>query len=220
MPTLLYINTAEKQLEIALSVKEQLFVWNSKVEISSQAQMINIAIEDLLIQAEKSLKDLNAIVICGGPGSYTGLRVGLSTAKGICFALNLPLLMISSLELSLISSYNVKNTNEVVLTLKEARAEEAFIRISKGSETLFMNHVYHKDLLDLEHEFQFTSIFAKEVPDNMAHLTIQDIKNTNWEAWRLWAINKYQSQSFENLAYVEPYYLKDVYITTSKKKLF
>ncbi|HZH88622.1 MAG TPA: tRNA (adenosine(37)-N6)-threonylcarbamoyltransferase complex dimerization subunit type 1 TsaB, partial [Chitinophagaceae bacterium] len=113
MPTLLYINTAEKQLEIALSVKEQLFVWNSKVEISSQAQMINIAIEDLLIQAEKSLKDLNAIVICGGPGSYTGLRVGLSTAKGICFALNLPLLMISSLELSLISSYNVKNTNEV-----------------------------------------------------------------------------------------------------------
>ncbi len=222
MPTLLYINTAEKQLEIAISIEEQLFIWDSTTENTSQAQIINVAIDDLLTKTGKSLKHLDAIVICGGPGSYTGLRVGLSTAKGICFALHLPLIMISSLELALISSFEnpINESKESLLTIKEAREEEAFVRISKGAETLFMNHVFHKDLLDLEKEFQFTSIFANEVPESLCHLPNQEIKDTNWKAWKLWAMEKFASESFADLAYAEPYYLKDVYITTSKKRPF
>lgn len=219
MSILLYINTAKNALEIALSKENEIFIWDQATEQSSQAQMINVAIEQMLQKANISFEDLDALVVCGGPGSYTGLRVGLSTAKGICFAMNLPLIMISSLELSLISSQKSLGT-DVLITLMDARTEESFIRISKGNETLFMNHVHHEDLESLEKEYEFTSIFADSVPENLKHLNHYTINETDWEAWKSWAQHKLELQSFENLAYVEPYYLKDVYITKSKKRPF
>ncbi|HLS70386.1 MAG TPA: tRNA (adenosine(37)-N6)-threonylcarbamoyltransferase complex dimerization subunit type 1 TsaB [Chitinophagaceae bacterium] len=217
---LLYINTAGKNLEIALSAEDNIYTYENSTHFQAQAEFINIGIENVIEKANKKIKDLNAIVVCSGPGSYTGLRVGLSTAKGICFAMNIPLIFISSLELHAISSINPL-TNTPLLTALKAREQEYYIRISKGEETLFLNHSFEEDIKDLITNYAVENILLEENIENFpSDLKKNKIKKTDYTIWKKWAEKKYKEKAFEDLAYSEPLYLKSVHITKSKKKPF
>lgn len=219
MPTLLYINSSTHDLELALSQKEELFIWKNNTKLNNQSALINLGIKEICASSTIPLKSINGICVVAGPGSYTGLRVGMSTAKGLCYALNIPLLLISSLELALISSEK-KLSDEVTLTLFKAREGESFIRISKNEEELLIEHVNNEDLINLEKQYKFTRIFANEVPTSLLHLPHHPIHTTDWEAWQSRAKKMWQDQVFADLAYAEPFYLKGVHITQSKKKPF
>lgn len=218
---LLYINTAGKQLEIALSAGDGIFTYENNTHFQAQAEFINVGIENVLEQANKKMQDLNAVVICSGPGSYTGLRVGLSTAKGICFAINIPLIFISSLELHCISSIHPLQDTAILTALK-AREKEYYIRISKGSETLFLQHSHAEEIDTLIKKYAVELLLLEEhlMKDFPSNLDKKSISKTDYSIWKKWAEKKYKEEAFEDLAYSEPLYLKDVHITKSKKKPF
>lgn len=219
MPTLLYINTSKQEVEIAISQNEQLFIWENNSTHSSQAALINLAIEATCKKANITIQDIEGICICAGPGSYTGLRVGMSTAKGLCFALNIPLMLISSLELALIST-KYPLSDEVTLTLFEAREGESFIRIAQNEQELLMEHIYNTDLKELEKQYNFVRIFAEHIPQSISDLTSTPLAPTNWQAWKKKTTKMWHHKEFADLAYSEPFYLKGVYITQTKKKPF
>src|SRR6185503_154982 len=90
------------------------------------AAWIHIAIERLIKKTSSGLKDLNAIAVSNGPGSYTGLRVGLATAKGLCFALNIPLITLSTLEVMTIAAFNSNWSVAYFCPMIDARRMEVF----------------------------------------------------------------------------------------------
>ena len=98
MPLILNLETATKSCSVALAENGNVIALKELVsEQFSHAEKLNLFIEDALKEANRSMNDLSAVAVSAGPGSYTGLRIGSSTAKGICYALDLPLISINSL---------------------------------------------------------------------------------------------------------------------------
>ena len=94
MPLILSLETATTNCSVALASDGKVIAARSINSGYSHAEKINVFIHEVIDQAGFSLKDLNAIAVSSGPGSYTGLRIGVSTAKGLCYALDLPLIAI------------------------------------------------------------------------------------------------------------------------------
>ncbi len=95
MALLLNIDTATEQAGVCLSNNETVLVVRQTLEQKNHASFIQPAIKETLAEAGHQLQDIDAVAVSAGPGSYTGLRVGLATAKGICFALQKPLIMLT-----------------------------------------------------------------------------------------------------------------------------
>ena len=99
MSLILNIETATKSCSVALAKDGQLLDCIEEVsEKYSHAEQLTVFIQDILAKHQFSTKDLDAVAISSGPGSYTGLRIGVSTAKGMCYALDIPLISVSTLE--------------------------------------------------------------------------------------------------------------------------
>lgn len=98
MPAILCLETSSEFCSVALLYQGKVFARTSEVP-RSHAEILTTLIERCLQDAEIGLEDVNALAISEGPGSYTGLRIGVSTAKGICFALGIPLISISTLKI-------------------------------------------------------------------------------------------------------------------------
>src|ERR1035437_1453422 len=99
MQYLLHIDTSTDTGVVALNCDGVILAYKVNEEARNHASTINIMIEKLLAGVKISLSDLDGIVVCAGPGSYTGLRIGLATAKGLCYALNVPLILDNKLTL-------------------------------------------------------------------------------------------------------------------------
>src|SRR6476646_1370927 len=98
MSLILQIETATHTCSIALSENGKLLHIIEKTDRNIHASNITLFIEQVLKQSNKTMRDLNAIAVSMGPGSYTGLRIGVSTAKGLCYALDIPLIAVNTLE--------------------------------------------------------------------------------------------------------------------------
>ena len=98
MTYILHIETSTKVCSVALSLNGNVIALKENQEDGySHGENLTLFIQDVLNQAKKSVKDINAVSVSSGPGSYTGLRIGVSTAKGLCYPLNIPLIAIDSL---------------------------------------------------------------------------------------------------------------------------
>ena len=101
----LHINTALDKAYIAVSQDGQILGYMENLQQKEHASFLQPAIRDVLFSLHKKVRDLSSISVIHGPGSYTGLRVGLSAAKGICYACQIPLICISTLECQSCESY-------------------------------------------------------------------------------------------------------------------
>lgn len=99
MSFILSIDSADTACSVAIHQKGELLASVIKTEGRSSAEMLTLLIQEVMTQANLTYQDLNAVAISKGPGSYTGLRIGVSTAKGICYAANLPLVSVNTLTL-------------------------------------------------------------------------------------------------------------------------
>lgn len=189
----------------------------------SHAEQLHVFISEVLREADLKLSDLDAIAVSKGPGSYTGLRIGVSAAKGLCFSLNLPLISIPTLESM---AHQIKlEKNEIVIPLIDARRMEVYssvfdddhkeIRETKAEiieESSFQDYrVFDKVwlvgngaekckvVLGTNKKFEFDSSLFPSA-NEMAYL----------------AQKKFEANQFEDVAYFEPYYLKD-FILQQKK---
>ena len=98
MPLILNIDTATEHASVCLSKDEVVLEVIESNEQKNHASFVQPAIQQLMMRTSWQLSDIDAVAVTSGPGSYTGLRVGLSSAKGICYALDKPLILINTLE--------------------------------------------------------------------------------------------------------------------------
>lgn len=187
----------------------------------SHSEFILILIKDLLKRIKISLNQLSAIAVSEGPGSYTGLRIGVSTAKGLCFSLDLPLLSVNSLDLMI---YDVKKKNliesgSLLCPMIDARRMEVYTKIVKDDLAIIKDT--HAKILSnnsFNSLLKFNKInffgngstkFKKIIKSNNA-LFIEKIipEAINFDQI---VHDKYLEGKFEDLINFEPNYLKEYY---------
>ncbi len=127
---ILSIETSTSACSVALHRQGQLLVCIDLLIDQSHSGMLTTLIDNALQSVSKTYKDLTGIAVAAGPGSYTGLRIGIATAKGLCFALNLPLFAVSTLAAltrAVIVNQPINNTNDVLFCpLLDARRMEVY----------------------------------------------------------------------------------------------
>lgn len=189
----------------------------------SHAENLHVFIEAVLQDAEIKKMDLDAIAVSKGPGSYTGLRIGVSTAKGLCYALDIPLISINTLE-SL--AQQTSNEEGYIIPMLDARRMEVYTMIlnnkhqilEKTSAKILDENSYSKYLEKGKCYFLGNgSNKFSEIIDHPNAIFIDD-KIPSAKEIGLLAINSFSNSTFEDVAYFEPFYLKDFQTTPPRKK--
>ena len=216
MAILLNIDTALDTASICLSGEKGIhgLVVNEKQK--DHASWLHVAIHDLQKSEGVEQKELSAVAISIGPGSYTGLRVGLSAAKGLCYALNIPLITVGTLDI-MAAAIREKNT-DLICPLIDARRMEVFAAVYNKSgqqivqpASMIVDKNSFKDLLQ-NHRIIFCGNGMSKLQNILCHdnAMFDDSRSTAADlshiAYRYW-----QEKRFADLAYVEPFYVKEFY---------
>lgn len=217
MPLILSIETATQACSVALHAEAQLIATQTLLIAKSHAEALMSTIEHLLSISPYTQKDLTAIAISSGPGSYTGLRIGTATAKGLCYALDLPLIAINTLEAMVhgVQPYNM--TGALLCPMIDARRMEVYCLLADAQGHLLLPT--HPRVVDAD-SFQewlanhpilfFGDGAAKCKPLLATHSQAWFIDQRYPTAHHVGALAylKFQQGAFEDLAYFEPTYLK------------
>lgn len=218
---ILNIETATKNCSVSIGADGKTIALKEVSEEQfNHAEKLHVFIQDVLNEVGISLNDLNAISVSKGPGSYTGLRIGVSSAKGLCYALNIPLIAIETLE---ILAHQLNVEKGLVVPMIDARRMEVFTQVfshdkkalndpyalivEENSFDTFNDDIHLigdgafkcKELLNTE-KFHYYDEFVYPSANEMSLLSFQ----------------KYTENKIEDVAYFEPYYLKDFMLTTKK----
>lgn len=227
---ILHIETSTKVCSVALSEDEACIFTISNDEGMNHASLLSTFIQEALDLLKRSNKSLNAVAVSSGPGSYTGLRIGVSTAKGICFGLNIPLISISTLEvltMAAIKSPDRLINNAYFIPMIDARRMEVYDAIFDEKQqqirTITADIIKEdtfSNLLEHNHVYFFGDGSAKcktLINSEKAHF-IDDLHPLA-ENMIQSAIQKYRDNQFEDVAYFEPFYLKEFQATTPRNKI-
>lgn len=232
MITILSIETATSICSVAIHQNGKIKASSDLFSEKSHSGALAILIEQLLAHCDLDFKDLNAIAVSSGPGSYTGLRIGLSTAKGLCFALNIPLISVSSLDSMTyqVMSFAPTNNKTLFVPMLDARRMEVFYKIISADFKEFKelgNLILEESSFDKYlAEDSIVLLFgngadkAKELLKYKPKITIIENVNPSASFMGLLAFRKFENSNFEDLAYFEPNYGKEFYSPVSKKKSF
>lgn len=219
---ILQIETATTVCSVALAQDGNTLAYKEVEQRNIHAEALTVFIDELLNTTGKGYANLDAIAVSSGPGSYTGLRIGVSTAKGLCFALDKPLIAVETLKAmadGIISSNEFDISDSTLLCpMIDARRMEVFTAIfdHKGNKVkptsaeIIDQHSF-SDLLQ-SHEIIFFGDGAakcREVLGNNPNARIIDNFVNSARFLTKQAVEKYQATDFEDVAYFEPYYLKD-----------
>jgi len=219
---LLNIETATKNCSVSLAKDGKTVALKELNDGGySHAEKLHEFIKVVLAEANIELTDLNAIAVSKGPGSYTGLRIGVSAAKGLCFALNIPLISINTLQ-SL--SQSVSITNGYIIPLLDARRMEVYSAVFKDNNSVrnveaeIIDATSFNDYLD-KNTVYFLGDGAEKCKNLITHKNaiFIDGKFPSANEMSLLSFEKYKKNDIEDVAYFEPFYLKDFVGTTAKK---
>ncbi len=230
MSLLLNIDTATEHASVCLSNNSTVLGLIESSEQKNHASFIQPAIQELMSKSGHLLKQVDAIAVTAGPGSYTGLRVGLATAKGICFALDKPLILVNTLEVMaqaiisyVASSTIVLNPSTLLCPLIDARRMEVFTALY--SLTLQEIEAPYALIVD-ENAFTGTHYQNPIIFSGSGQQKIQGVIHHpkasflpvqhNATHLALRSSIAFLSKQFANLAYAEPLYVK-AFFDTSKK---
>lgn len=212
---ILHIETATKVCSVALSNEGKLIAEkSSNTEHYSHAENLNVFIQDILDEAKISFKDLSAICVTSGPGSYTGLRVGVSTAKALCYTLEIPLISVDSL-FSIATQLKSKYPGKKISAMIDARRMEVFSAIY--DENLDVIKPISADIIEESSYEEYGEFVAagdgvnklKEIFKHRKQITLDDTVLSSAIGQIELAHEKYLRKDFEDVAYFEPFYLKD-----------
>lgn len=225
MPLLLHIDTATEQASVCLSRGEQILGLVFSQEQKNHAGFVQPAIRQLLADNGCTMQELDAIAVTAGPGSYTGLRVGLATAKGISYALQKPLILVNTLEVMARAVLRDLKEQEILpaygtlfCPMIDARRMEVFTALY----TLDLAEVQAPHALILE-EGCFSDLLANQqvIFSGSGHTKLKGLINSpnasyshtlhNAADLAVPALSAYRSGQFANLAYSEPLYVKEFF---------
>jgi tRNA threonylcarbamoyladenosine biosynthesis protein TsaB len=177
-------------------------------------------INEVADETEIHLRDLSAVVVCAGPGSYTGLRIGLATAKGLCYVLDKPLLLQNKLALLARQELNKYGTEyEIYMSLLVAREREYFAAAydNKFNAILEPAHIHIQDLQKTIASMQGSIMVTGGIDADVKELfkiskpRFSEDKNVDISQWAMYAYEQYKCNSFVNLSLAEPFYLKNFF---------
>lgn len=220
-PVFLLIDTATDICSVALSFGSKIINIIEEHDHNSHAKNLIPSIDMVLKQSEKSLSDIDAVVISLGPGSYTGLRIGVSTAKGIAYALSIPVITVSTLESIANEAKQLYDSNDSaepqIIPMIDARRMEVFTTrydfniniLDPITATIVEENTYSE--LCKNHKIIFCGNGMPKCKEILSRYTNAICCDCALSAQYLLpsALKKWQLQDFADIAYFEPFYLKD-----------
>jgi len=229
MPIILSIETSTKACSAAIHQDGKLLSVSELYNEKSSSGMLTTLIEHVVKTASLKLNEIDAIAVAKGPGSYTGLRIGVSTAKGLCFTLEKPLIAINTLE-AMAYQLSIINYQSSILIcpMLDARRMEVYcavyeantLELIEPTQAKIIDETSFVDLLE-NHQIIFFGDGAEKCratlggSSNAVFLT-QTIFPSAKSIGAL-ATRAFEQQQFENVADFEPFYLKEFVGTTPKK---
>lgn len=224
MAIILNIETSTKNCSVSLS-KEGQVLYSKELNTGSysHAEMLHPLIDECVKEMNLSYSELSAVCVGKGPGSYTGLRIGVSTAKGLCFANNTSLIAINSLEI-LARACSIEEGT--IIPLIDARRMEVYSAVFshnynwiRETNAEIVDENSFKEYLD-KGPVYFLGDGAEKCKTIITHKNANFLEDLFPSAIQMGNLSatKYKSSNFEDVAYFEPYYLKDFVVTPQKKK--
>ena len=217
MAYLLSIETTTGVCSVALYHDKTLLGHQELFVEKSHAGLLTVLINDLINYCELSIKDIDAIAVSKGPGSYTGLRIGTSTAKGLCYSLGIPMISINTLEAMLLSVQPFLNKHSLMCPMIDARRMEVYCLLANESrqiiESTHAKIIDEESFIDTlkEHKVIFFGNGALKCKQIITDPNAVFIDNITPNAKNIGevAYDKYLNQEFVDVAYFEPFYLKN-----------
>lgn len=211
---ILCIETASTNCSVALAKHGNILALKEDYNNGfSHAERLHIFIRDILAENDMQLSNLDAIAVSKGPGSYTGLRIGVSAAKGLCFSLGIPLISVSTLTAL---AYQVKE-KALIITMLDARRMEVYSAVFnkerkqiQDTSAMILNENSYLEYLE-NGPVYFIGSGVTKFKEISRHSNANFIEGKLPSANEMveLAISKYKISDFEDVAYFEPYYLKD-----------
>lgn len=227
MSLILHLETATKVCSVSLANHgNEILTKEFSAEQFSHAEKLNIFIQEIVAESNFKISELAAVAVSEGPGSYTGLRIGSSSAKGICYALDIPLIAVNSLA-ALAQTCSIKNQNELICSLFDAMRMEVYAAVfdSKGNcilptSAVVIDENSFQELLAIN-KIVFIGPGAKKISEIIKHpnASFDNEISVSAKGMISLAYEKFKANDFVDLAYFEPFYLKD-FIAGEKKKIF
>ncbi|AZJ34691.1 tRNA (adenosine(37)-N6)-threonylcarbamoyltransferase complex dimerization subunit type 1 TsaB [Tenacibaculum singaporense] len=224
MATILHIETATKNCSVSVANKGELLAIQELNDGNySHAEKLHPFIQQVMEEVKLSFNDIDAVAVSKGPGSYTGLRIGVSAAKGLCFAFDKPLISIETLQ-SL--AHKVSIEEGVIIPMLDARRMEVYAAVYNSK---------HEQVRDIKAEIIDENSFeeylskgkvyflgdgsekCKEVIGHKNAVFIDGEFPSAKEMVQL-SFDKYKKNDIEDVAYFEPFYLKDFVVTPEKRR--
>jgi tRNA threonylcarbamoyladenosine biosynthesis protein TsaB len=228
MATILNIDTSTDVCSVALTCEGEVLEHREEYEGQNHAKVLSAFIKDMLDYATPRGIKLDAVAVTTGPGSYTGLRIGLSEAKGLCFGLNIPLIGISTLELLTVTVLFKEfwDDNVLFVPMIDARRKEVFTGVYDNA----FNKIMQPQPLILEEDsfaqfndkqLVFMGNGSDKAADIIKHPNARFIKRIRPEAVLMMALSEraFRNNDFIDIAYSTPEYLKEFQATTPKKNV-
>lgn len=218
MSLILNLETATKNCSVALAKNGKTIACKEiAAQNFSHAEKLHVFIEEILHENNVKFPDLTAVAVSQGPGSYTGLRIGVSSAKGFCYALNIPLIAIDTLQLL---AKQVEIENGVILPMIDARRMEVFSAFFdknhkqiRATQAEIIDETSYQEITEIIHLVgdgieKFKNILIDE---KFVFHSSKVFPSAN-EMSTL-SFDKFQKKEFVDVAYFEPFYLKDFVLT-------
>lgn len=220
MALILNIDTATEKASVSLANGDHILAVRFNDDAKQHASFVQPAIAEICEEVKTGLSEIDAVAVSNGPGSYTGLRVGLSSAKGICYALQKPLILLNTLQVIAESVRETADQKTLLCPMIDARRAEVFTAVYDND----LKEVAAPQALILD-EHSFESLLKE------AKLTFLGSGAEKWEAickhsnasFAVFEYNPrhlnnlaqkaFQNALFADLAYAEPFYLKPFFDT-------
>ncbi|WP_378185678.1 tRNA (adenosine(37)-N6)-threonylcarbamoyltransferase complex dimerization subunit type 1 TsaB [Aquimarina sp. W85] len=217
MGYILCLETATTNCSVALTKDGVVVAIREDTDANySHAERLHVFIQEVLKEANCSISLLDAIAVGKGPGSYTGLRIGVAAAKGLCYALDIPLIALPTLALLALQVKNIEKSS-LIIPMLDARRMEVYASVyghdhSELRETRaeILENNFYTEYLDQGSVYFIGSGVAK-FSKICTHNNAKFIENAMPSAREMGQLSfaKFKQKDFENVTYFDPYYLKD-----------
>lgn len=223
MAVILSIETATEVCSVAVSRDSEILAFRETTGSNEHSALLTVFIDETVREAGIQLSGLDAVAVSMGPGSYTGLRIGVSAAKGLCFALDKPMIAVSTLKAMAMQATRIFTAEKalapetLICPMIDARRMEVFSAIY--DQQLNLIEPVEARILDQETFGHFTGMNiaivgngaakCRELYENQPGILFPGILLPSATAIAVLAHEKYRQSDFADTAYFEPYYLKD-----------
>ena len=232
MALILNIETATEVCSVNLAKDGKLILKKENTDGKTHASLLTVFIDEIFKETNYSISNIDAVAVSKGPGSYTGLRIGVSTAKGIAYAADIQLISVSTLQamaIGISKNYNNgENENTLFCPMIDARRMEVYSsfyninnEIVKGISADIIDANSYNDYLKTN-KLVFFGNGAEKCKETITSEKAEFIDNIICSSKNMIELSEkaFKNNDFEDVAYFEPFYLKNFIATIPKKNIF